>query len=140
MTAVVGSELPPFAVEAVSAESMRALAFLLNDPNPIHLDASVVQRLGLGSRVVNQGPANVAYILNMLATWAGSPARVRRIQVRFLGNVFAGDRVVARGRVVATRREGARLLTELEVWLEREEQQLVAGTATVELDPDHESS
>ena len=87
---------------------MKTVAALLHDPNPIHFDLESVQALGMGDRQVNQGPTNMAYVVNALTAWTGDPASVRRLQVRFLGNVFAGDRVSAGGVVTGIREEGGR--------------------------------
>src|SRR3546814_12612112 len=62
-----GDELPPFVIESVNADAMKEWAVFLHDPNPIHLDVEVVKAKGLGDKVINQGPANVAYVMNMLA-------------------------------------------------------------------------
>ena len=71
----VGTELEPFVVDVVSAEKMKLMAALLHDPNPIHLDAEAVRGLGMGDRVVNQGPANQAYLVNMLLALRRRPRR-----------------------------------------------------------------
>jgi acyl dehydratase len=129
-----GTEVPPFVVESVPVEAMKTVAALLHDPNPIHFDRDAVQALGMGDRQVNQGPTNMAYVVNALTAWTGDPASVRRLQVRFLGNVFAGDRVSAGGVVTGIREEGGQRLADLDVWLERSpDDRVLAGTATVAL-------
>jgi acyl dehydratase len=97
----VGYQLPPLVIEAVDAEKMKLMAAILRDPNPIHFDAERVRELGLGDRVVNQGPSNMSYLLNMVTRWSGGVPTLRSVAVRFLGNVFAGDRVECVGRVTA---------------------------------------
>jgi acyl dehydratase len=81
--------LGPLVIESVSAERMRTLAVVLDDPNPIHLE---------GPRPVNQGPANLAWVLDMLRESVPG-ARIADVKVRFAANVFARDRVIAAGRV-----------------------------------------
>lgn len=132
MEIVPGTEVPALIIEEVRAEPMKTVAALLQDPTPIHWDAEAVRALGMGDRVVNQGPSNMAYVVNMLADWAGNPARLRRLRVRFLGNVLAGDRLAARGVVTGVREEGGERLADLDVWLERsEDDRVLDGTATV---------
>ena len=129
-----GTTVPPFVVASVPVEAMKTVAALLHDPNPIHFDLDAVSALGMGDRQVNQGPTNMAYLVNMLTAWTGDPGSVRRLQVRFLGNVFAGDRVTAGGVVTGIRREGQERLADLDVWLERSaDDRVLAGTATVAL-------
>lgn len=97
----VGQELPPLIIEAVDPEKMKIMAAILRDPNPIHFDPKRVSALGLGDRVVNQGPTNMSYLLNMVTRWSGGVPTLNSAAVRFLGNVFAGDRVECTGRVSA---------------------------------------
>ncbi len=96
----VGAELPPLVIETVDAEKMKIMAAILRDPNPIHFDPERVRELGMGDRVVNQGPTHLSYLLNMVTNWSGGVSTLRSVGVRFLGNVFAGDRVECTGRVL----------------------------------------
>jgi 3-hydroxybutyryl-CoA dehydratase len=115
--------LGPLVVESVSAERMRTLAVVLDDPNPIHLE---------GPRPVNQGPANIAWVLDMLRE-ALPGARVVDLKVRLLANVLAGDRVIAAGRVDAVQ-DGRATCS---VWLDVEGgSRAVDGTATLTLPTD----
>jgi acyl dehydratase len=129
-----GDELEPLVVESVPVEAMKTVAALLHDPNPIHFDVETVRALGMGDRPVNQGPNNMGYLVAMLGRAAGGREKVRRLRVRFLGNVFAGDRVVARGRVESIEERDGQRLAEVEVWLERgDDDRVIAGTATIAL-------
>ena len=130
-----GDELPPLVIESVSSEAMKTVAALLHDPNPIHFDLDAVRTLGMGDRPVNQGPSNMAYLVTMLARYAGGREKIRRLRVRFLGNVFGGDRVSARGRVASVREEDGERLADIDVWLERaEDDRVLEGTATILVD------
>lgn len=133
MDVTVGTEVPPLTIDPVPLEPMKTVGALLQDSNPIHWDVESVRALGMGDRPVNQGPNNLAYVINMLVAWAGGDnAALRRIQCRFLGNVFGGDAVTARGVVTAVREENGERLADLDVWLERSaEDRVLAGTATV---------
>lgn len=129
-----GTPVPAFRVPDVAAPSMRVMALLLRDGNPIHWDVSLVQELGLGDRPINQGPVNVSYVLNALTRWAGGPAAIRSLSTRFLGNVLAGDDVAAAGVVTGVTSEGDRLLASCDVWLDRADGvRLLQGTAVVQL-------
>jgi acyl dehydratase len=127
-----GAELGPLVIESVRAERMRTLAVVLADPNPIHLDPGAVRALGMGDRVVNQGPANFAWVLDMLRE-AVPGAQISDLKVRLLANVFADDRVVAAGRVDAV--DGGRL--SCSVWLDVDGgSRALDGTATLILPTD----
>lgn len=142
MKAVVGMELPRWEVVTVSAEKMKTMAALLADPTPIHWDVEAVAALGLGERPINQGPLNMAYVMNMLAAWCGGYERLRRFRVRFLDTVFADDHLVAGGVVTAIRSEGGARVADCDVFLCRvtggapdsADEVVLKGTATVEID------
>ena len=115
-----------YVIESVSPEHMKTLAVALEDPNPIHLDPAEVERLGMGTKVINQGPANCSYIVNMLRE-AYPQGTITHLEFRLLGNVFGGDRAVAGGEVVS---EGETI--ELNVWLDVDGRgRVVDGSATV---------
>jgi acyl dehydratase len=119
--------MKPYVVESVSASRMADLAEVLDDPNPIHLDRDVVRRLGMGDREINQGPANCSYVVNMLrAEFPG--ATIAKLTFRLLGNVFAEDRAVAGGEVLAESAEAI----ECRVWLDVDGRgRVVEGSATI---------
>jgi acyl dehydratase len=129
MSYAVGDALPPFMIPSVSPDAMRDWAVFLADPNPIHLDVEVVKAKGLGDKVINQGPINVAYMMNMLmAAFPG--ATIEAMDSRFLDNVYAGDKVIASGRIVAV--DGARI--DCEFSLDADGRGTVnSGTATIRL-------
>jgi acyl dehydratase len=128
----VDDEIPPWTMPSVDPARMRTMAAILRDPYSVHWDREANAALGLPGRVVNQGPLNLGYIVNMLLAWAG-PSCVRRLTVSFGRPVLDGDRVTARGRVTAvTDVDGQRRAT-CEVWLDRDGEHVVTGTAVVAL-------
>jgi 3-hydroxybutyryl-CoA dehydratase len=127
MSYAVGDALPPFVIESVSADAMKQWAVFLADPNPIHLDVEVVKAKGLGDRVINQGPINVAYMMNMLmAAFPG--AKIEAMDSRFLDNVYGGDKAVASGTITAI--EGNRISCEFTLDVEGRGT-VNSGTATI---------
>ena len=125
----VGDTLPPFRIPAVDPEAMKTWAVALHDPNAIHLDRAAVAAKGLGDRVINQGPANLAYVINMLrAAFPGGV--IRSLDVRYIDNVFEGDDVSAGGTVTAIDDSRATC----DVWLRAAGRDLVIkGMAVVNL-------
>src|SRR3546814_16853750 len=93
-----GDELPPFVIERVNADAMKEWAVFLHDPNPIHLDVEVVKAKGLGDKVIHPGPANVAYVMNMLAA-AFPGSRIEKMDSPYVDNDYAGERLKAGGTV-----------------------------------------
>ncbi|MCP3976720.1 MAG: protein dehydratase [bacterium] len=93
------TEIPPLVVPAVRIEDIITIMDVMGDVNPIHVDEDLVRELGLRGPV-NQGPANLAYIVNMLIAWAGSPESIRHLNLRFQSISCPGDRLEARGNVV----------------------------------------
>lgn len=133
MDVSVGDRIPPREVGDVDPEKMKTVAALIHDPNPIHWDVEAVTRLGMGDRVINQGPSNMAYVVNALIDWTGDARTIRNVKVRFNGNVFAHDRVVATGVVTAVSEGDQGTVIECDVWLERDEAKVVSGSARVVL-------
>lgn len=134
--AAVGTELPGYEVASVSAEKMKTMAALLGDPTPIHWDVATLRALGMGDRPVNQGPLNMAYVMNAVAAWAGGPDRLRGWRVRFLGNVLAGQRLRVRATVRAIRDEGRERLADCDVVLEVVDGDVVLSGSMTAVIPD----
>ncbi len=130
----VGDEIPPWAMASVDPARMRTMAAILRDPYPVHWDADANAAFGLGGRVINQGPLNLSYIVNMLMAWAG-PSCVRRLTVSFGRPVLDGEAVTAMGRVTALidHPEGPR--AQCDVWLDLDGLGVVTGAALVALEP-----
>ncbi len=106
----------PSRIRKVEAAAMAIMADVLRDPNPIHLDPAAAAAAGLGDRVINQGPANLGYVVDMLmAAFPGH--RIARLDSRYLANVRDGDLVTAGGHV--SRVEAARI--ECDAWLKAED-------------------
>lgn len=115
----VGSKFPPYEVGVVDAEKMKTMAVLLQDPNPIHWDLDAVENLGLGDKPINQGPNNMAYVVNALVSWIGDISGFRGLKVRFIGNVFAGDRLTVVGTITGVDQVEGRDLATCDVQLMR---------------------
>lgn len=131
-----GSALDALEISSVDAERMKTMAVILRDPNPIHWDVDLVRELGMGDRVVNQGPNNMAYLVELLARNFGGEDLIVNLKVRFLANVFSGDRLIAGGVVNDVRAAGPARLAEVELWLRRdgnEHDLVMSGTAHVRL-------
>lgn len=124
-----GDRIGPLVIDPVAPGPMKVVASLMDDPNPIHWDAAAAARTGLGDRVVNQGPITVSYLLELALRAAGGPSGVRRLDARFLANVFAGDRVECTG--VVSSLDAAARTAELELTAVVDGSPVATATATV---------
>lgn len=100
MSISIGDTLPDFVIPSVNPDAMRDWSTILADPNPIHLDVEAVKAQGLGDKRINQGPANVAYMMNLLMG-AFPGCTIVSMDSRFLDNVYEGEKVTASGTVTA---------------------------------------
>ena len=128
----VGTPLPDFPVRAIQVDHILMFALVLRDSNPIHFDVDAVRSAGLGDQMVNQGGANLAYIVSLLSQWAGSRAAVKRVACRFSANVFAHDDAVAGGVVTGIRDTSQGRLIDCDVWLDLASgSRAISGSASV---------
>lgn len=124
----VGDQLPEFVVPSVDPARMKTMAAILRDPYRVHWDREATREMGLDGRVINQGPLNLSYIINMLHAFVG-PTSIQRLTVTFGRPVFDGDRVVAGGEVTEVQDS----LLVCGVWLKRGDEIVVSGTAVVDV-------
>lgn len=124
----MSNEITPFTHE-VRREDVLRVADILRDPNPIHFDEAAARAAGL-SHPINQGPANLAYAVNMMqAAFPG--ALLLEIDSRYLANVPLGERVSAEGTV--TSRDGDIVTLEFRV-VNGAGKDAVVGTARLRLE------
>ena len=132
MNVNVGDSIPPWSMDHVDPERMKTMAAILRDPYPVHWDRAANAALGLEGRVINQGPLNLSYVVNMLLAWAG-PSCVRRLTVAFGRPVLDGEHVVAGGTVTTVETHDDERWAHCNVWLDRHGEHVVTGTAVVAL-------
>ena len=130
----VGDILPERPGPDIDKARIRMVMDVMDDVNPVHIDEDLVRRMGLRG-LVNQGPCNLTYIVNMLVAWTGDPDCVARLKVRFHNLVVPGDRTIAGGTVTAVRNDAAgRSVADCDVWLRLADgTTMLAGMATVAL-------
>lgn len=129
MTPAVGATLTSPA-HIVHPEMMHVWAKILRDPNPIHTDVEAVRARGLGDRVINQGPGNTSYIMNMLLE-AFPEGRLAAIKIRFLDNVYGGEQVTPSARVEAIEDAADGRLISFAITLHAGERLVLDGTASM---------
>ena len=106
---------------------------ILNDPNPIHLNQSKVKELGLGNNCINQGPANIAYILNSI-NYNFPNSKILNLTNKLKGNVFSGDNVNVTGKITDLRNKNNSIILTLLLELDTQrEKSLVISIAEISL-------
>tara|TARA_B100000700_G_scaffold295244_1_gene357983 strand:- start:539 stop:934 length:396 start_codon:yes stop_codon:yes gene_type:complete len=128
----MNDEIPSLIIPSVDPQKMKTMAALLRDPYPIHWDVDGNEKMGIKGKVVNQGPLNLSYIVNMLMSWQGSDC-IRRLTVRFTGWVLDGDTLSAHGKVISVFNSNDEIQAKCEIWLERDGERLLEGEAIVVL-------
>jgi len=127
----VGQQLEPLVIESVDPARMKTMAAILQDPTPIHYDTAVTQALGLGDKPVNQGPINLTWLIESAVRFAGGPERLVSVKIRFLGNVFGGERFECTGTVAAVDHDAG--VAELELSATSDGRPVLGGVAVVTL-------
>jgi acyl dehydratase len=92
---IPGSEIPTFTMRDIDLDRINEFMDLMGDSNPVHNDAELATSLGLRGPVA-QGPASLAYVLNMLIDWRPD-AFLETLSFRFHDIVTIGDEPTARG-------------------------------------------
>jgi len=105
----------------------------LKDPNPIHLNQSKVKELGLGNYCINQGPANIAYILNSI-NYNFPNSKILSLTNKLKGNVFSGDNINVTGKIIDLKNENNSTLLTLLLKLDTQRaKSLVISIAKISL-------
>lgn len=120
MTVEPGTSIPPFVMSEITMDRVHALMELMHDTNPVHDDPELVAKRKLRGPV-NQGPANLSLILNMLFAWAGPDMELEQFDFRFHNIVVPGDTVTARGSVASADETPAGTRATCDVTLEHED-------------------
>ncbi len=128
------AELPRLDKGVLTQEQFDAYLDVFNrrHVNPIHSDPEYARRRGFQDTLA-PGVMAVGYLNELLAKAVG-PGFLEggTLSVNFIGPMYPGDRIIARGVVREKVREGGRTRAVLDVWCETEEgRKVVAGTATV---------
>ena len=125
-----GDELEPRTLEDLRAEDMKLIAALLQDPYPPHFDRERAEELDYPG-LLNQGPANLSYLVQPVVRALDSPSDLRSFDVRFHHMVFEGQTVTATATVADTQKSDGEGLVEFDLELQTEDGTVaVNGTAT----------
>jgi acyl dehydratase len=125
----VGDRLPE-AAETIERVDLIKYAGASGDFNPIHWSDEVAKAVGLPG-VIAHGMYSMAVAARMVAGWAGDPAAVRRLRVRFSAMIEPGQTLTAKGEVAEV--DGTRVLVRFHAEDEKGNKVLSKGEAELEL-------
>ncbi len=125
----VGQRVTPFLIESVDSERIKTVAAILQDPTPTHLDPAVTRARGIGDGLITQGALNMTWFVEAAVRFAGGAERLVSFKVRFLDNVFAGERFECAGTITAIDADAAQ--AELELVATANGRPVLGGTAIV---------
>jgi acyl dehydratase len=123
-----GDALPEVA-ETIERVDLIRYAGASGDFNPIHWNDEVAKSVGLPG-VIAHGMYSMGIAARMVAGWAGGPAAVKRLRVRFSAMIRPGQTLTARGEVAEV--DGGRVTVRF--WAEDEQGNRVLSKGVAELE------
>jgi acyl dehydratase len=124
-----GDALPEVA-ETIERIDLVRYAGASGDFNPIHWNDEAARAVGLPG-VIAHGMYSMGIAARMVAGWAGDPAAVKRLKVRFSAMIQPGQTLTAKGEVAEV--DGDRVLVRFHAEDEQGEKVLSKGEAELEL-------
>ena len=121
----------PEVKETIERVDLVRYAGASGDFNPIHWNDEVARAVGLPG-VIAHGMYSMAIAARMATGWAGDPAALKRLRVRFSAMIRPGQTLTARGEVAEV--DGGRV--SVRFWAEDEQgnRVLTKGEADLELE------
>jgi acyl dehydratase len=124
-----GDALPEVA-DTIERLDLIRYAGASGDFNPIHWNDEVARAVGLPG-VIAHGMYSMGVAARMLTAWAGDPAAIKRLKVRFSAMIEPGQTLTAKGEVAEV--DGGRVLIRFHAEDEKGEKVLSKGEAELEL-------
>jgi acyl dehydratase len=125
----VGDALPEVA-ETIERMDLVRYAGAAGDFNPIHWNDEVARAVGLPG-VIAHGMYSMGVATRMVTGWAGDPAAIKRLKVRFSNMIEPGQTLTVKGEVAEV--DGSRVLVRFHAEDEKGEKVLGKGEAELEL-------
>jgi acyl dehydratase len=129
----VGSEHESVVVENLSRTQIVQYAGASGDFNPMHHDEGFATGTAGYPSLFAHGMLTMGLTGKLLTDWLGDGV-LARYGVRFVSQVWPGDTLTARGKVVSVEARGAEALVEIElVTVNQDGRPVVTGNATARL-------
>jgi acyl dehydratase len=130
LTTVRPGDALPEVAETVERLDLVRYAGASGDFNPIHWSDEIARAVGLPG-VIAHGMFSMAVAARMVSGWAGDPAAVKRLKVRFSAMIEPGQTLTAKGEVAEV--HDGRVLVRFTAEDEKGEKVLSKGEAELEL-------
>ena len=114
----VGDELPTLE-RVVTREDVKEYADASGDQNPLHLNDDAAKAAGFPG-VIAHGMYTMSHLATSIVRWAGDVSALTRLRVQFRAPVFAGETIVAGGKVVDVQTDRRRATLNVWVTVERD--------------------
>ncbi len=101
------------------------------DFNFIHIDKDFAKMVGLPTNIL-QGLCTMAFCSQMCTDWLGNPKRLKKLKVRFSGNVLPGDEITIKGKV--TKKEGNKVSCDIVAVNQRGEEVITRAFCEAEIE------
>jgi acyl dehydratase len=124
----VGDALPEVA-DTIERLDLIRYAGASGDFNPIHWSDEIARAVGLPG-VIAHGMYSMAVAARMVSGWAGDPAAIKRLKVRFSAMIEPGQTLTAKGEVAEV--DDGRVLVRFHAEDEKGEKVLSKGEAELE--------
>lgn len=129
----VGSERESVVVEKLSRTQIVQYAGASGDFNPMHHDEGFATGTAGYPSLFAHGMLTMGLTGKLLTDWLGDGV-LARFGVRFVSQVWPGDTLTARGKVVSVEQAGAEALVKIElVTVNQDGKPVVTGNATARL-------
>lgn len=106
-------ELPSLE-RVVTREDVREYADASGDQNPLHIDDDFARTAGFPG-VIAHGMFTMSHLATCIVRWAGGVSALAKLRVQFRAPVFAGETIVAGGKVIGVQTD--RGTATLDVWV-----------------------
>jgi acyl dehydratase len=130
LTGVQSGDPLPEVAETIERMDLVRYAGASGDFNPIHWNDEVARAVGLPG-VIAHGMYSMGVAARMVTAWAGDPAAIKRLKVRFSTMIEPGQTLTVKGEVAEI--DGGRVLVRFHAEDSKGEKVLSKGEAELEL-------
>ena len=134
----VGSEIPPLVKGPYMVMNLAKFGAMVGDFYPAHYDHKWAIEKDRVPAVVAYGLQIASHLSQLLTDWIGPNGVLKKYANRVTAQVYAGDTLTMKGRVIKKYTKDGENCVECELWGEKQDgTQAVVGSGTVTLPSKH---